>query len=229
MPGYGWIFPLGDGTVNVGAGLLDTFTGFKSINTTKLMDAFVATAPARWGISPATAWPPVGEGSDRRLGSRRRGRPGSSPVTQPVRSTRSTARISYCLRDGADGRRRGAPGARGDGLALQRYLTQARGDLRRLLQVRRTFVKVIGNPAIMREVTRIGMHSRPLMEWVLRIMANLLRPDEIGPAEAAYKGGEQLVGDARPVAPRVGTGSLRSDAPRVNRVRETWGQRCPRG
>ena len=61
MPGYGWIFPVGDGTVNVGAGLLDTFTGFKSINTTKLMDAFVATAPARWGISPATACgPPVG-------------------------------------------------------------------------------------------------------------------------------------------------------------------------
>ena len=25
------------------------------------------------------------------------------------------------------------------------------------------------------------------MEWVLRIMANLLRPDEIGPAEAAYR------------------------------------------
>ena len=31
------------------------------------------------------------------------------------------------------------------------------------------------------------MQSRPLMEWVLRIMANLLRPDELGPAEAAYK------------------------------------------
>ena len=39
----------------------------------------------------------------------------------------------------------------------------------------------------MRELTRVGMHSRPLMEWVLRIMANLLRPDEIGPAEAAYR------------------------------------------
>jgi hypothetical protein len=25
------------------------------------------------------------------------------------------------------------------------------------------------------------------MEWVLRIMANLLRDDEIGPAEAAYR------------------------------------------
>jgi len=32
-----------------------------------------------------------------------------------------------------------------------------------------------------------GMHSRSLMEWVLRIMANILRPDELGPAEAAYK------------------------------------------
>ena len=39
----------------------------------------------------------------------------------------------------------------------------------------------------MRELTRVGMQSRPLMEWVLRIMANLLRPDEVGPAEAAYK------------------------------------------
>jgi hypothetical protein len=30
------------------------------------------------------------------------------------------------------------------------------------------------------------------MEWVLRIMANLLRPDEIGPAEAAYKALERI-------------------------------------
>jgi hypothetical protein len=31
------------------------------------------------------------------------------------------------------------------------------------------------------------MQSRTLMEWVLRIMANLLREDELGPAEAAYR------------------------------------------
>ena len=39
----------------------------------------------------------------------------------------------------------------------------------------------------MRELTRVGMQSRSLMDWVLRIMANLLHPDEVGPAEAAYK------------------------------------------
>ena len=27
MPGYGWIFPCGDGTINVGIGLLSTFRG----------------------------------------------------------------------------------------------------------------------------------------------------------------------------------------------------------
>jgi hypothetical protein len=52
--------------------------------------------------------------------------------------------------------------------------------------VARLFVRAIGNPAVMRELTRVGMRSRTLMEWVLRIMANLLRPDELGPAEAAY-------------------------------------------
>ena len=61
MPGYGWIFPVGDGTINVGAGLLDTFTGFKAVNTSKLMDAFAATAPSRWGITPETSCgPPKG-------------------------------------------------------------------------------------------------------------------------------------------------------------------------
>ena len=57
----------------------------------------------------------------------------------------------------------------------------------------RVFVRAIGNPAVMRELTRVGMQSRTLMEWVLRIMANLLRPDEIGPAEAVYRALAALV------------------------------------
>jgi hypothetical protein len=31
------------------------------------------------------------------------------------------------------------------------------------------------------------------MDWVLRIMANLLRDDEIGPAELAYKAAAAIV------------------------------------
>ena len=44
VPGYGWIFPLGDGRVNVGVGLLSTDGAWRGVNTTKLQEYFVA----RW-------------------------------------------------------------------------------------------------------------------------------------------------------------------------------------
>ena len=53
-------------------------------------------------------------------------------------------------------------------------------------KVARLFAKVIGNPTLIRELTRVGMHSQPLMEWALRVMANLLRDEDRGAAEAAY-------------------------------------------
>jgi menaquinone-9 beta-reductase len=54
-------------------------------------------------------------------------------------------------------------------------------------KVAQAFVRIIGRPRLMRVLVDTGQHSRTLMEWVLRIMSNLLRPDEIGPAEAAYR------------------------------------------
>ena len=75
----------------------------------------------------------------------------------------------------------------GDGMVLQRYPALLHEEYGLYFKVARLFAQVIGQPTLMRELTRVGMHSRTLMEWVLRIMANLLRPDEIGPAEAAYK------------------------------------------
>ena len=45
---------------------------------------------------------------------------------------------------------------------------------------------MISNPDVMRACVQTGMHSRSIMGWLMRIMANLLRPDEVGPAEAAY-------------------------------------------
>ena len=61
VPGYGWIFPMGDGRVNVGVGLLSTEQRWKGINTSTLMDTFVDYAPATWGLGPATCLgPPTG-------------------------------------------------------------------------------------------------------------------------------------------------------------------------
>jgi menaquinone-9 beta-reductase len=38
----------------------------------------------------------------------------------------------------------------------------------------------------MRRCVALGMHSEALMSQLLRIMANLMRPDSLGPAEAGY-------------------------------------------
>jgi geranylgeranyl reductase family protein len=197
MPGYGWIFPVGDGTVNVGAGLLDTFTGFKAVNTTKLMDAFVATAPARWGLSPDTSCGPATGGKLPTGGS-------VSPKVGPnwvvagdaggsinpfngegIAYAYETGRLVAEVVDTAL--------VTGDGLALQAYPERLEEIYGLYFRVARLFVRAIGNPAVMRELTRVGMRSRTLMEWVLRIMANLLRPDERGPAEAAYALAERVV------------------------------------
>jgi geranylgeranyl reductase family protein len=197
LPGYGWIFPVGDGTVNVGVGLLSTFRGWKDVNTTNLMEAFCDTAPARWGIGPdtATCAPtggklPTGTSVHPAVGPNFVVAGDAAGTVNPfngegISVAYETGRLAADAVDLAL--------ATGDGLALQTYTERLDAVYGLYFKVARTFVHAIGNPAVMRELTRVGMQSRPLMEWVLRIMANLLRPDETGPAEAAYKVVERLV------------------------------------
>ncbi len=197
LPGYGWVFPVGDGTVNVGVGLLSTFAGWKDINTSHLMEVFCETAPRRWGISPATACgAPVGGKLPTGLSVVPRVGPTWLTVGDAAGSVNpfngegisvayETGRLAADALDDAL--------RTGDGLALRRYPERLDEEYALYFKVARAFVRAIGNPAVMRELTRIGMQSRPIMEWVLRIMANLLRPDELGPAEAAYKVVERLV------------------------------------
>ena len=52
MPGYGWIFPVGDGTINIGVGLLSTFKNFKDVNTSNLLDSYAHMVADRWEIDP---------------------------------------------------------------------------------------------------------------------------------------------------------------------------------
>ncbi len=197
LPGYGWVFPVGDGTVNVGVGLLSTFSGWKAINTSRLMDAFVATAPEHWGISPeSSCGPPTGG----KLPTGHSVTPLVGPTWLAVGDAAASINpfngegIAYgyetgrlaaeCLQEALSG---------GGGLALGLYPRRLSEEYGLYYKVARVFVRAIGNPAVMRELTRVGMRSRPLMEWVLRIMANLLRPDEIGAAEAAYRSAAALV------------------------------------
>jgi flavin-dependent dehydrogenase len=75
----------------------------------------------------------------------------------------------------------------GSGLVLSDYDRRLQAEYALYYKVARAFVHIIGRPELMRLLVGTGIRSQSLMEWVLRIMANLLRPDELGPAEAAYK------------------------------------------
>ncbi|HET6775576.1 MAG TPA: geranylgeranyl reductase family protein [Acidimicrobiales bacterium] len=206
MPGYGWIFPLGDGTINVGIGLLSTFKGYKDVNTTHLMSEWAATAPERWGIDPDAMLAPATGGRLPMAGS-------VNPKVGPnwllvgdaagsinpfngegIDYAYETARMAAGLVDEALVGGTGAP--------LARYPALLDAEYGLYFKVARHFATIIGQPVLMRELTRVGMRSRSLMEWVLRIMANLLRDDELGPAEAAYRAVARiarLVPDPAPV------------------------------
>jgi len=197
LPGYGWIFPVRDGTVNVGVGLLSTFRDFKSVNTTHLLHEYVATAPPYWELRPAEG---CGKPTSGRLPMGGSVGPKAGPTWLVVGDAAGTVNpfngegIDYAYETGrmaAEVLHEALAGR--DPLVLTTYERRLQETYALYFKVGRLFAKVIGRPALMRELTRVGMRSRTLMEWVLRIMANILRPDELGPAEAAYKAAAAIV------------------------------------
>ncbi len=50
VPGYGWMFPAGDGTVNIGVGALSTMKGFKKLNLNTLLDQYAAIVRESWSL-----------------------------------------------------------------------------------------------------------------------------------------------------------------------------------
>ncbi|MGI9022278.1 MAG: geranylgeranyl reductase family protein [Acidimicrobiales bacterium] len=199
LPGYGWVFPVGDGRVNVGVGLLSTSKQWKAVNTTKLMEAFVGWAPESWDIRPETSCGPP-TGGRLPMGLAVGPSVGAGWLTtgdamgainpfngEGIAYAYETGRYAAeALHDAltASGRSAGTAVADQD---LAAYARRVHDEYALYFKVARAFVRIIGRPALMRAMVGTGMHSRTLMEWVLRIMANLLRPDELGPAEAAYR------------------------------------------
>ena len=52
VPGYGWMFPAGDGTVNIGCGALSTMKGFKKLNLNTMLENYRRQVQPDWDIGP---------------------------------------------------------------------------------------------------------------------------------------------------------------------------------
>ena len=196
LPGYGWIFPMGDGTVNVGAGLLSTFRDYTSVNTSHLMQEFAATLPAYWEIDPTQPLiDPVGG----RLPMAGSVHPKVGPNYLVVGDAAGSVNpfngegIDYAYETGKMAADLVAEAiTTGDGGAIWRYPALLEEHYGTYFRVARLFARLIGQPALLRQLTRIGMQSRTAMEWALQIMANLMDPDHPGPAEYIYKAADRL-------------------------------------
>ncbi|MDK1011357.1 MAG: geranylgeranyl reductase family protein [Actinomycetota bacterium] len=200
MPGYGWVFPLGDGEINVGAGLVSTFKGWKDVNTSRILEAYISSLPEHWKVVDATPHTkPIGGKLPMSLSvGPKVGRNwvligDASGAVNPFNGEG----IDYAYETGRMAARWVAEAASGDERALAGYareLEDVYGDYHR---VARVFVKVIGNPAVIRTLTTVGLRSKPLMEWTLKVMANLLDPDDAKMTEHIYKAIERVVNVGR--------------------------------
>lgn len=190
MPGYGWVFPLGDGTVNVGVGLLSTFKRWKHVNTTHMLNDYVAQAPDYWELD-----------EESRLGKPQGGKLTMSFSKGPLVGSNwitigdaagainpwNGEGISYAYETGRIAAEYvGEAVGTGDGGVLRRYPERLDAEYGLYYKMARIFVKLIGRPAVMRTLAHTGLRNRPLMEWTLKVMANLLDEDEKEIGERAY-------------------------------------------
>jgi flavin-dependent dehydrogenase len=101
--------------------------------------------------------------------------------------------IDYAYETGRLAARYVADALAGDPDALPGYAAELEATYGDYHRVARVFVKAIGNPVVMRSLTTVGLRSRPLMEWTLKVMANLLDPDEAKMSEHIYAAIERTV------------------------------------
>jgi geranylgeranyl reductase family protein len=176
LPGYGWLFPLPDGVVNVGAGLLNTFKGFKDVSAQRLFDAFVGMLSA-FGVDDSTA-------QGRRLSGALPMGFSRTPTAVPGMLVVGDAAglvnpfngegIAYAMESGElaaelirDALVRDRPGL------AHLYPAVLRERYGSYYTLGNVFVKAIGEPRVMRALTEYGLPIRPLMRFLVRLMGNL--------------------------------------------------------
>ncbi|WP_445169305.1 geranylgeranyl reductase family protein [Mycolicibacterium sp. Dal123E01] len=50
LPGYGWVFPMGGGRINVGVGYVNSYKRWHEVNASQLLGRLVATLPPEWEL-----------------------------------------------------------------------------------------------------------------------------------------------------------------------------------
>ena len=184
LPGYGWVFGVGDGTSNVGLGVLNSTASFQDVDYRKLLRRWTESMPAEWGFTEENR-----RGSIRgaalpmafnRVPHYSRGLVlvgDSGGMVNPFNGEG----IAYAMEAGqmaadvivqAHGRTTQQTRER----VLLRYPDMVSEAYGGYYTLGRHFVKLIGQPEFMKYATRYGLRQRTLMKFVLKMLANLTEP-----------------------------------------------------
>ena len=184
LPGYGWIFGMGDGTSNVGLGILNTTPAFQTTDYRDLLRRWLDNTPEEWGYREANRTEPI-RGAALPMGFNRtphyaRGvmlLGDSGGMVNPFNGEG----IAYAMESGriaaetaAQALARTTDEARE--LALTNYAQRLKVEWGGYYTLGRVFVKLIGDPRVMKLATERGLSHPALMRFTLKLLANLTDP-----------------------------------------------------
>ncbi|MFC0552026.1 geranylgeranyl reductase family protein [Planotetraspora thailandica] len=203
LPGYGWVFGVGDGTSNVGLGLLNTSEAFKNIDYRDLLRRWVKGMPAEWGYTEENMTGPI-RGAALPMAFNRQphytrglvlvGDAGGSinPFNgEGIAYAMETGRTAADVIVQALSRTTAAQRER----VLQEYPRILKEVYGGYFTLGRLFVEAIGKPGVMKFATRHGLPHPTLMRFALKLLANLT--DRRGDAS------DRIINALSKVAPRA--------------------------
>lgn len=194
VTGYAWMFPRGDGTVNIGVTVLSTSASFQVINPVRLLDAVVAEFTDEWRLEGEPVEPPAGG----RIPMGASVGPLAGPtylvagdaggMANPISATG----IEYALDTGMLAAEVLTEAlATGSAAALQRYPRMLEDRHGTYFKVGRLACRLVGNPTVNRRAARIASARRASADAFVRLAANQLRPGW-GGAELLYRAGRAI-------------------------------------
>jgi menaquinone-9 beta-reductase len=199
VPGYGWMFPAGDGTVNIGVGALNTMKGFKALNLNTLLDQYHAIVRDSWSlgsyIDKPRAWR-LPMSSVRRHGAGWVAIGDAAGFINPMNGEG----IDYSLESGMLAVEQfmldpSAAPVRYDRLVGERFDS--------FLRTGRRFSFVIGHPWLLKPGLRIAVGTQVAADITLAVMGNLVDSKTPGAAGKVLKLADGALKLADPILRRT--------------------------
>ncbi len=184
LPGYGWIFGVGDGTANVGLGILNTSKAFRSVDYRDVLRRWLSNTPEEWGFRDENMVGRIGSAA-LPMGFNRKPHytrgvllvGDSGGMVNPFNGEG----IDYALESGEVAAHTvlqalARPEGAGREQVLQGYAAAMDAAYGGYFTLGRVFAKMIGNPTFMKQATKYGLPRESLMKFMLKLMANLTDP-----------------------------------------------------